>query len=58
MFVVPSYSLFLLKSSAWLVELWWILDSGPRSPHSRLAIAVAETGACETGRAGLGGRGP
>lgn len=46
--------------AGWLAGWWsfgWILDSAPRSPHSRLAIAVAETGACETGRAGLGGRG-
>lgn len=48
------------KASAWRAG-WWsfggISTQDQRSPHSRLAIAVAETGARETGKAGLGGRG-
>lgn len=49
------------KVSAWRAG-WWSLGGistqDQRSPHSRLAIAVAETGACESGKAGLGRRGP
>ena len=48
------------KVSAWRAG-WWsfggISTQDQRPPHSRLAIAVAETGACESGKAGLGGRG-